>query len=44
MNCRERFKAVMNFQKADRLPVMEWISWWDKTVDRWKTFHIITVL
>ena len=37
MNSRERFKAVMNFQKVDRLPVMEWISWWDKTVDRWKT-------
>jgi len=30
-----RFKAVMAFQEVDRLPVMEWAPWWDKTLDRW---------
>jgi len=36
MNVRERFKAAMNFKKPDKLPAMEWICWWDKTLDRWK--------
>jgi len=35
MNSVERFKAVMNFQKPDRLPMIEWAHYWDKTVDRW---------
>ena len=35
MNHRERFHAVMNFQPVDRLPWVEWASWWDKTLDRW---------
>ena len=35
MNTRERFHAIMNFLPFDRLPVMEWASWWDKTIDRW---------
>ncbi len=25
----------MNFEPFDRLPVIEWAEWWDKTVDRW---------
>lgn len=33
---RERFKAVMNFQPFDRLPLVEWAVWWDKTLDRWR--------
>ncbi|OGV40360.1 MAG: hypothetical protein A2X48_23670 [Lentisphaerae bacterium GWF2_49_21] len=37
MNTRERFKAVMNFQPVDRLPAMEWICWWDKTIERWRS-------
>jgi hypothetical protein len=32
----ERFRAVMNFQPVDRLPVWEWAMWWDKTIERWK--------
>jgi len=36
MNVRERFQAVMNFQPFDRLPLVEWAIWWDKTVDRWR--------
>jgi hypothetical protein len=35
MTTRERFRAVMNFEPFDRLPVAEWAVWWDKTIDRW---------
>ncbi len=35
MDARERFQAVMRFGEADRLPVVEWAGWWDKTIDRW---------
>ena len=35
MNTRERFHAVMNFQRPDRLPMIEWASWWTQTVERW---------
>ena len=35
MNTRERFLAVMNFQPYDRLPLLEWASWWTETIDRW---------
>jgi hypothetical protein len=37
MTCRERFHAVMKFQPADRIPMIEWAPWWDKTLDRWKS-------
>ena len=36
MTTRERFKAVMNFEPFDRLPMIEWASWWSKTLDRWR--------
>ncbi len=36
MNHPERFRAVMNFQPVDRLPVIEWAMWWDLTIDRWR--------
>jgi hypothetical protein len=36
MNHVERFRAVMNFQPFDRLPMWEWAMWWDKTIERWK--------
>jgi len=26
----------MNFEPVDRLPMLEWATWWDKTVTRWK--------
>ncbi len=35
MNHVDRFRAVMNFQPVDRLPVWEWAMWWDKTIARW---------
>ena len=37
MTTRERFQAVMNFRPFDRLPIVEWPRWWDKTIDRWHT-------
>ncbi|NLL84867.1 MAG: hypothetical protein GX230_11600 [Lentisphaerae bacterium] len=37
MNTRQRFHAIMDFQPFDRLPILEWASWWDKTVERWRT-------
>ena len=36
MNTRERFHAVMTFEPFDRLPLIEWASWWDKTIERWR--------
>ncbi len=35
MNHVERFRAVMNFQPVDRLPIWEWAMWWDETIARW---------
>ena len=35
MNPRERFHRVMDFQAVDQLPALEWICWWDKTLERW---------
>lgn len=35
MNTRERFHAVMSFKPFDRLPLLEWAGWWDKTIERW---------
>ena len=36
MNHRERFVRAMNFRPVDRLPVLEWAGWWDRTVNRWR--------
>jgi hypothetical protein len=27
----------MEFQPYDRLPIVEWAGWWDKTIERWHT-------
>jgi hypothetical protein len=35
MTTRERFHATIDGLPADRLPVVEWATWWDKTIDRW---------
>ena len=32
---RERFIRTLAFQDVDRLPMIEWCEWWDKTIDRW---------
>lgn len=31
-----RFKKTFNFEKVDRLPVMEWATWWNETIQRWR--------
>jgi hypothetical protein len=37
MKPRERLTAVLNGRMPDdRLPMIEWAAWWDKTTDRWK--------
>ena len=35
MTNRERFHKLMNFEKVDRLPMLEWASWWDLTINNW---------
>lgn len=35
MNSVERFKNVMRFKPVDRLAMIEWAMWWDKTLARW---------
>jgi len=35
MTTRERFHAIMEFKSFDRLPILEWAEWWDKTIERW---------
>lgn len=36
MNNRQRFLDTLNFKRpSDRLPMLEWASWWDLTIDRW---------
>ena len=32
----ERFRRLMAFKAVDRLPMIEWAGWWDKTVERWR--------
>ena len=37
MTPRDRFREILNFQMPDdRLPMVEWAAWWDKTIDRWR--------
>jgi hypothetical protein len=36
MTTRERFRRTLNFEPVDRLPIIEWAGWWDKTVARWR--------
>ena len=37
MTIRERVQKTLRFEKIpDRLPVVEWAHWWDKTMTRWK--------
>lgn len=35
MTNRARFAAVLHGEKPDRLPAVEWASWWNLTMDRW---------
>lgn len=36
MTTRERFLKTLHFEKVDdRLPMVEWAPWWDKTTNNW---------
>ena len=36
MKNRERVLATLHFERPDdRLPMIEWASWWDRTLDAW---------
>ena len=36
MTNRERFQAVLSHRLPDdRLPAIEWATWWDLTLNRW---------
>ncbi|NLF30889.1 MAG: hypothetical protein GX591_08390 [Planctomycetes bacterium] len=32
----ERFRRALRGEPVDRLPMIEWASWWDRTIDRWR--------
>jgi len=36
MDNRTRFHRLMRFEPVDRLPMVEWAGWWDKTIERWR--------
>jgi len=36
LNHARRFRAVMYFELADRLPMIEWAGWWNLTLERWQ--------
>ncbi len=36
MSVRDRFAAAMRFEPIDRLPIIEWATWWDRTLARWR--------
>lgn len=44
MTPRERFRAVTDFRPFDRLPLVEWAGWWDRTIDRWHEEGLSTEL
>ena len=35
MKCSDRFRNLMEFKEVDRMPIIEWAGWWDKTIERW---------
>jgi hypothetical protein len=36
MNIVERIENTLGFKPVDRLPMIEWADWWDKTQERWR--------
>jgi hypothetical protein len=36
LTTRERIRRTLAFQSVDRLPVIEWAPYWDKTLERWR--------
>ncbi len=43
MKNRERVLATLHFERPDdRLPMIEWASWWDRTLDAWHSQGLST--
>ena len=36
MTNRERIVNALHFKPVDRLPMVEWAAWWNKTIQRWQ--------
>lgn len=36
MTARDCFRSVMDFKTPERLPAIEWATWWDRTLERWR--------
>ena len=36
MTNKERFHRIMNFEPVDRLLMIEWATWWTKTIESWQ--------
>ena len=36
MTNRERFQAVLRGGPVERMPMVEWASWWPETVKQWR--------
>ena len=41
MTNRERIVNTLNFKPVDRLPVIEIMPWWDKTITRWEAEGLV---
>lgn len=41
MTAAERFRSCLAFKKIDRLPMVEWATWWDKTIRNWKSQGLV---
>lgn len=37
MTARDCFHAAMGFGEPERLPAIEWATWWDRTIERWRS-------
>lgn len=37
MTNRDRFLAALNGKPQERMPVIEWATWWDQTVKHWES-------
>ena len=44
MNSVERFENTMLFESVDRLPIIEWAPYWDKTLERWYSEGLLSGL
>ncbi len=44
MTTRERYCNALDGKPVDRLPTMEWATWWDKTIQRWESEGVPTGL